>query len=287
MNKLKSMQVFVSLVESGSFTKAGQLHQISSTMVGKHIKALESDLSTQLMIRTTRKKSLTETGQHYYQMCKRILDDLENTENQIQNMEQRPSGRLIINAPVSFANYQLAPVLSEFMALYPEINLELQVENQLIDPWQNECNLVIRIGELSDSSLYARYLGDYPLIYAAAPGYLTRKGTPQRLADLTSHQCLGFLYQDRRNAFPASIPGYRLLSNSGEVLLAAARQGAGVILQPRVLLEQDIQQGRLVEVLQKERRKAEPVHLIYKKKPMALKLKVFADFLASHLSGDK
>lgn len=292
MDKLKNMQVFVYVAQHGSFAKAAAHFSVSSTMVGKHVKSLEEHLCTKLINRTTRKQSLTEAGQIYLNECERILRDIADAENSLQTLENKPRGTVRINSPVTYGNIVLAPLVADFLQLYPEINIELVVDNALIDPMHERFDVVFRVGELADSSLIARQLPDYEMMFAASPEYLSKKGKVESQADLLNHHCLGFSYSDIQPQLALGIETQafdrqhtRLLSNSGQAQKVAAVKAAGVVLQPRLILSQELIKGSLVEVLQGERPKAMPVNMLYKSKQLPLKTRTFVDYILRAFSG--
>ena len=290
MDKLKSMQVFVDVVERGSLAKAAAHFNVTSTMVGKHIKALEQGLGTKLLNRTTRRQSLTEAGEIYFHECQRILGDIKEAEENLQALTNTPMGTIRINAPVTYGNTIIAPLLAQFIAQHPHIHVELILDNNRIDPLHDRYDLVFRIGELDDSSLVARKVGDYQLIFCASKSYLAQFGTPQKLADLSHHQCLGFHYGDILPQLREQEAQYfnrqqsRLSSNSGDVLKAAAICHAGIILQPDILLENEIGFGLLDECLQAHRPAPKPIHMLYKGKSQPLKVRTFIDFFIGQAS---
>ncbi len=311
MDKLTSMKVFVHVVEQGSFRSAANHFNLSATMISKHIHHLESSLNSQLIHRTTRKQSLTDSGQLYYRECKRILEDISNAENLIQTIENQPQGTVKINCPVTYGNKVLAPIVAKFLANNPTINVELVLNNDLVDPYSSDIDLVVRIGDLSDSSLVARYLGDYEMCYCAAPEYLNQHAEIRVLEDLAQHPSLGFSYSSRRdvngrepqlrntqNSEPQLLAPknqqaayssgnkeqVRLMSNNGDVLRYAALQGVGVLLQPTILVAEEIERGTLLEILPGMSPSPKPIHLLYKTKQLSLKNRTFVEFLLAELS---
>lgn len=290
MDKLKNMQVFVYVAQNGSFAKAAAHFSVSSTMIGKHVKSLEEQLGIKLLNRTTRKQSLTEAGQIYLRECERILSDIADAENSLQTLKNKPKGTVRINSPVTYGNLVLAPLVADFLQLYPDINIELVVDNARIDPMHERFDIVFRVGELADSSLIARQLPDYKMMFAASPEYLLHKGYPGSQADLLNHHCLGFSYSDIQPQLALGIETHafdrqhtRLQSNSGLALKVAALRGAGVILQPRLILSEVLMNGSLVEVLQSERPKAMPVNMLYKSKQLPLKTRTFVGYVLGEL----
>ncbi|WP_299793273.1 LysR family transcriptional regulator [uncultured Shewanella sp.] len=291
MDRLKSMQVFVSVIQHGSFSHAATEFAVTSTMIGKHIKFLEAHLGTRLINRTTRRQSLTETGQLYYLECKRILDDIAEAENSLQTLENMPRGKVRINSPVTFGNIVLAPIVADFLQQYPDINIELTLDNDLIDPLHEPVDVVFRIGELASSTLIARKLAVYEMVFCASPDYLAKHQAPLSLTDLIEHQCLGFSYGDIQASLALQLDTRafdqqhsRLTSNSGQALKVAALKGAGIILQPRLLLSGELMRGELIQVLGHQVPKPAPVHIMYKSKALPLKTRVFIEFVMAALN---
>ncbi|QUJ70430.1 LysR family transcriptional regulator (plasmid) [Photobacterium sp. GJ3] len=286
MDKLTSMRVFAYVVEHGSFRNAAHHFDLSPTMIGKHVRFLEQSLGTQLIHRTTRKQSLTEAGKLYYQECHRIIEDISNAENLIHTLVNRPRGTVKVNCPVTYGKRILAPIVADFLAQYPDIHVALMLDNHLIDPFRSDADVIIRIGELVDSSLVARKLGNYEMTYCAAPSYLEQHGQINSLTDLSHHSCLGFQYHQGECQQVINLPSNtfrrnntRLTSNNGDVLKYASIQGAGVLLQPKILVEQEIASGHLVEILKDAVPKAKPIHLLYRSKHLSLKNRTFIDFV--------
>ncbi|MBE7215704.1 LysR family transcriptional regulator [Shewanella benthica] len=291
MDKLKSMQVFVHVVQHGSFSGAATSFAVTSTMIGKYIKFLETHLGTKLINRTTRRQSLTETGQLYYLECRRILDDIAEAENSLQTLENKPKGKVRINSPVTFGNIVLAPIVADFLQQYPDINIELTLDNDLIDPLHEQVDVVIRIGGLASSSLIARQIAVYEMVFCASPDYLAKHRIPLSLTDLTNHQCLGFSYGDIQASLALQIDTQafdkqhsRLTSNSGQALKVATLKGAGILLQPRLLLSEDLVRGELIEILSDQVPTPSPIHLMYKSKALSLKTRVFIEFVMAAMS---
>lgn len=286
MDKFTSMKVFCHVAEHGNFRVTADYFSMSATMVGRHIKHLESVLNTPLIHRTTRKQTLTESGKIYLKECERILEDINNTENLIYDLQNKPKGTVKINAPVTFGTQALAPLLADFAIQFPDISIDLALDNSLVDPYKSEADFIVRIGQLKDSNLVARYLGEYELIYCAAPSYLANHAKITQPQDLTQHACLGFRYHELADTPSTKIDSrqhIKLMANNGEVLRQAAVKGVGVVMQPRILLEQDIQSGALEQVLKSYPLATKPIHLVYKAKQLSLKDRTFAEFLISAL----
>lgn len=286
MDKLKSMQVFIYIVENGSFRNAADHFDLSATMIGKHVQFLETSLETCLLNRTTRKQSLTESGKIYYEECKRILSDITLAENRIQTLENTPMGTIKINCPVTLGSEWLAPAVADFLQANPLLDVEMTVDNSIIDPYRSDADVFIRIGELHDSTLIARKIGDYQVHFCASPNYLKRNCEPQTLEDLKSHACLGFVFSQGQtlqslkldtDAFSKN--NARLASNNGHVLKAAALKDAGIILQPKMLVENEIKQGDLIRILANFEPAPKPIHILFRSRALSLKTRTLVDFI--------
>lgn len=294
MDKLLSMEVFVTAVETGSFTAASEAFQISPPMVGKHVRELESQLGVRLLSRTTRRQSLTEIGQQYYERCKFILGEIKAAEAGTEVMRATPRGNLRINAPVTFGSMRLAPALAHYLAAYPEVSLELTLNDRVVDLVEEGYDAAIRIGELADTSLVARPLAPYRMMICAAPEYLAQKGTPASPADLVSHHCLGFSHWSKRggwrlqrsNTSDSALPKVRFQSNNGQALRTMALAGFGIVMQPEILLAEDVTAGKLVEILKDYWPTPSPMSLVYSRDRQAVpKLTTFIEFMLARFSG--
>jgi DNA-binding transcriptional LysR family regulator len=287
MDRLLSMTVFAKAVELGSFSAAADAFRMSPQLVGKHVQVLEQHLGVRLLNRTTRRQHLTEIGANYYEKVKVILAEVESAEGLAAESKARPSGRLRINAPVSFGIHALMPRLTEYMAAYPEVQVEVSLANRYVDALEDGADAVFRVGELSDSSRIARRLAPYRLILCAAPAYLKAHPPIKSPPDLASHECLGFAYTELRTHWSFNGPeglvtvpvSGRLMIDSGEALLMAARAGMGVLLQPAELIEPELEARRLVRVLPQYRPPNRPLHLLYAPdRQMTPKLRSFIEF---------
>lgn len=291
MDRLLSMELFVAVVEKGSFTAAADAHRLSQPMVGKHIAALETRLGGKLLVRTTRRQQLTELGQHYYQRCRAILADLAAADDAAALLREQPRGVLRVNASVTFGTLRLAPLLAEFMARYPEIGVELELSDQLVDLVAEGYDAVFRIGHLADSGLVARRLKPYRMMIAASPAYLARRGRPETPEQLAEHDCLGFSRWRRDDGWDAlarlhaaQIPSSRFQCNQGQALRQMALADAGIVLQAETLLADDVAAERLVSLLDGYLPDPKPMHLIYPADRQPLpKLRVFIDFIVERL----
>ncbi|MES2046873.1 MAG: LysR family transcriptional regulator, partial [Pseudomonadota bacterium] len=197
MDKLRSMEVFVNVVDAGSFTAAARAFDISTVMVGKHIAGLEQRLGARLLNRTTRRQSLTEIGELYCEQCRQILAQIQVAETGAVAMRASARGTLKISAPVAFGSELLAPAMASYLDKYREVSLDLELSNRLSDVIEEGLDAAIRIGHLDDSAMVARALRPHSMIICASPAYLKKFGTPNSPDDLAQHECLDFLHWRR------------------------------------------------------------------------------------------
>lgn len=274
LDKITGMRVFVSVVKKGSFAAAAQALTLSPQMVARHIAALEQHLATRLLNRTTRKQSITPTGQDYFHRCVAILDALDEAERAARGTALLPSGTLRLNAPVTFGRYALAPFLTAFLQRYTQLRVELTLTDALIDPLEHGIDAVIRIGELAPSlRLAAKPLSPYRLIACASPRYLEKQGTPQHPDELQQHNCLGFTPWLHDNAFHwpfthgddrgrVQVSGSLTINDWG-AMLEAALCGGGVLLGYELALSEPLRRGELVRLLPEYAFPQKAMHLLY------------------------
>ncbi|VVQ37172.1 HTH-type transcriptional regulator DmlR [Pseudomonas fluorescens] len=270
MDTLESMQAFVAIVEKGSLIAAAKVCNISATMVGNHLRALEKRLGARLINRTTRSVHLTGFGEEYFPKCQQILRLIAESDVLAQDQLLVPAGKLRISAPVSFGTQALVPALSEYMALYPEVRVQLTLADRVVDLVEEGFEAAIRIGTLPDSGLIARPLAPYRMIICASPDYLQRRGTPREPEELGQHECLSFSQsaltdwrlKSRERTVRVAVGGH-LQINNGQALRIAALHGVGIVMQPAVLLEADIREGRLVQLFADYELTSRPMHLVY------------------------
>ncbi|MCE3603835.1 LysR family transcriptional regulator [Massilia sp. P8910] len=290
MDKLRSMEIFTAVVDGGSFTAAAARFDMSAVMVGKHIRFLEERLGARLLARTTRRQSLTEIGEQYVEQCRSILAQVRAAESGAEAMRLAPRGRLRISAPVTFGSESLAPLLPSYLARHPEVSLDLELNDRLVDVVDDGYDAAIRIGELDDSGMIARRLRPYRMLICASPGYLARHGEPRMPADLAQHECLDFMHWkklvrwrlgDDDGAAPPRVSRFR--SNNGQALKQAALAGFGIVMQAEMMLEQEVAAGRLVSLLEAHIPTPRTTHILYPRDRQATpKLTTFVDFLLEH-----
>ncbi|EKL0982891.1 LysR substrate-binding domain-containing protein [Klebsiella aerogenes] len=294
MDKLRGMETFVAVVECGSFTGAAARLEMSAVMVGKYIALLEGQLGTRLLERNTRRQSLTDAGRVYFDEARRVLEQVANAERSVERLRLAPAGTLRVSAPVSFGASIIAPLTASFLQAWPEVRVELDLTNRMVDLVDEGIDLAIRIGDIQRTDLVAKYLAPYRMVICAAPDYLARHGTPQTPADLAGHQCLSHTVWTARNEWrlPGTAEEVRwkrdavLRCNDGYALRMAAVAGAGLLLQPEVLLAEDLANGRLVRILQNYTPEPRPIHLLWRQDLRPLpKLTRFVEHLLKEVNG--
>jgi len=289
MDLLDSMKVYVMAVEKGSLSAAATACDISATMAGNHLRTLEKRLGMQLLSRTTRRQHLTAFGEDYYTRCKEILRLVAETDAQAQNLQLAPAGKLRITAPISFGTEALMPALPEYLDRYPDVSIDIALNDRVVDLVEEGFEAAIRIGQLPDAAaLIAKSLVPYRLMVCASPTYLARRGTPAKPEDLSQHECLSFSpaavehwrMTDQGGA-QCSVPvSGRVQVNHGQALRVAALHGLGIVLQPAVLLQADVQAGRLVQLFPTHELPSRPMHVVYlPDRYRSPKLRSFVDFL--------
>jgi DNA-binding transcriptional LysR family regulator len=296
MDLFQAMGVYVQVVETGSMTAAAQACGLSTTMVGNHLRALEQRLGVSLLKRTTRRQSLTEFGAIYYQRCKDVLGRVVDSEQLAEQAQDDARGVLRLTAPSAFGAERLAPALAEFSLLCPQVQLEVVLTNQIIDPIEQNFDAAIRLGVLGSSGLIARPLEDYTLSICAAPEYLQRRGTPTDPEQLREHDCLAFSYP-AGDDWQSVAKEWRLTGPHGEVavpvsgpmainsspgLRQAALAGMGIVMLPDVVVGQDLAEGKLIALLNDYPPPSRPMHLVYTQDRYRLpKLRRFVDFVTA------
>lgn len=272
MDKLRGMETFIAVVESGSFTGAATRLEMSAVMVGKYIALLEAQLGTRLLERNTRRQSLTDAGRVYVEEARRVLEQVAIAESSVERLRLAPAGTLRISAPTSFGACVISPLAAAFLQTWPEVRLELDLTNRMVDLVDEGIDLAIRIGDIRQTDVVAKFLCPYRMTICASPDYLARHGTPHTPADLVDHLCLSHTVWTARNEW--TLPGVEgevrwkrdaiLRCNDGHGLRMAAVAGAGLLLQPEVLLAEELASGRLIRVLEGFTPQPRPIHLLWR-----------------------
>ncbi|WP_076858634.1 LysR family transcriptional regulator [Bradyrhizobium mercantei] len=299
MDVLRAMGLFVRVVDTGSLTAAAAACDLSPTMVGNHLQALEDRLGTRLISRTTRRQNLTDFGKIYYDRCVEILGLVGDAEALALETQTSPKGRLRITAPVTFAVECLMPALADYAAIYPGIDLDLVITDAVVDLAEAGFEAAIRLGNLPTSDLIARPLAPYRLMICASPDYLERRGTPLQPDDLGRHDCLAYSYGARSEWHSAqaiwrltgsdgeiNVPlTSRLQADNAEALRRAALAGMGIVMLPEMMLSDDVARSRLVHLLADYSPPVRPTNLLYlRDRHMSSKLRSFIDFMVERFA---
>ncbi len=256
MDKLVAMSVFRAVVESGSFSKAADKLGISTTSASRHVSDLEGALAVSLLHRSTRRISLTEQGQIYYERCCQHLDDIARTEVDVSNLRAQVKGCLRLSVPYSFGTKALMPYFPEFVARYPDLRVELSFSDQLVDLAEGGVDIAVRISTDVNQMYVAKPLLPVNVVVCASPAYLSEHGTPVHHDDLSRHACITYTNLPCKNVwlfrkdgveFRVSVDG-RLHSNNGDMNRLAALAGHGIIREPCFIVQEDLQAGRLVRL---------------------------------------
>ncbi|MBG8562550.1 LysR family transcriptional regulator [Pseudomonas qingdaonensis] len=287
------LQMFVSVIECGSISAAAEQGGQTPSAISRSLSRLEAKLGTTLINRTTRRMDLTEEGRFFFERAKAILQQMDELEERLSLHRQTPSGRLRINAAAPFMLHAIVPWVGEFRQLYPDIQLELNTDDLIIDLLEQSTDIAIRIGELADSSLHARSLGCSPLHVLASPAYLARRGTPRHVEELAGHSLLGFTQTETLNHWPLRhTEGDRLTirpdlcASSGETLRHLALAGEGIACLSHFMTHEDLQAGRLQLVLAEANSGyRQPINAVYyRNSQLALRIQCFLDFIQHKLS---
>jgi len=293
MNRLESMSILVTVVDSGSLSAAARRLGMPLPTVSRKVGELESHLKTRLLHRTTRQISLTEAGESYVAACRRILEEIGEAERAATGEYASPKGGLVVTAPIVFGRLHVVPVVADFLAHYPEINLDLVLTDRVVHLMDEHTDIAVRIGELPDSTLIATGVGAVRRVICASPSYLARHGVPARPEDLVGHECVTFEVLSSRRAWvfgsgksELSVPVHsRLAVNTAEAAIAAATLGVGLINVLFYQVADAIRDNALRVVLDSFEPVPLPINLVHKgQAPLPLKLRAFLDFVKPRLS---
>ncbi len=292
MDRIAALRVFRRVIELNGFAAAARDLDQSNAAVSTMIKALEADLGTQLIVRTTRALRLTDTGHDYFRQITRVLDALAEADDTARSSGAEPRGVLRVSAPLSLGLVLLSPILARFAARYPDIELDVEFGDQAVDLIEGRFDLAIRGGVLQDSSLKARKLMDIERVLCAAPAYLARCGTPEYPDALSEHRCLGYslsatprswvLEKGEQAVRVAVAGGFR--ANNSLALREAAVEGLGVALLPKLYVMDALASGRLVHVLPDWRGEGHALYSVYPAhREGSLKVRCLIDYLIEAL----
>ncbi|AUU09509.1 MULTISPECIES: DNA-binding transcriptional regulator YafC [Serratia] len=283
---------FVTVVESGSFSRAAERLQQANSVVSRTVKKLESKLGVTLLNRTTRQISLTQEGENYFRQVQKVLSDMAAAENALMESRQRPQGLLRVDAATPVVLHLLTPLVAEFRERYPEMSLSLVSSENFINLIERKVDIAIRVGELTDSTLKARKLMASYRRILASPAYLAQYGAPKTVADLEHHCCIGFNDLPNLNRWPLTcadgrqleiVPG--LTTNSGETQRHLCLHGNGIACLSDFMSDEDVKRGNLVPLLVGDTLPLEmPINAVYySDSAVSNRLRSFIDFISERL----
>jgi DNA-binding transcriptional LysR family regulator len=293
MDRLKQIESFAAVAAKGSLTAAAQAEGVAPAVIGRRIDALEERLGVKLLLRTTRKLTLTHEGSAYLEDCQRILADLANAEASVSAGGVKASGHLRVTAPAGFGRRHVAPLVPAFVAQHPDVSLSLNLSDRVVDIVNEGFDCAIRVGDLPDSSLVSLRLADNRRLCVASPAYLQRAGTPQTPADLARHACLtlssdasqtrgwAFQHADENNGQVSHLrPSGPLDCSDGQVLHQWCLQGLGIAWRSTWEVETDLASGRLVEVLAAHAAPPNGIYAVFpQRKHLPLRVRLWIDFV--------
>ena len=295
MDRLQAMEMFVRVVETGSFSKAAVEFATTQPTVTKQVAATEARLKVRLLNRNTRGVSLTEAGALYYEKCKEIVRAAEEADNVVQMRQTEAQGLLRVGSSVAFGRRVLVPLVLDFMKQHPQLQVDLTFEDRYTDLVAQGIDVAIRMGKLADSSLGARFLGTNPWLMVASPRYLKKHGAPKRPADLSGHETLIYssvqgndvwrVVSPRGEATTVPVTA-RLRSNNLSAVLAAARSHLGIAALPWYVASDSLASGAVVEVLKGHSLPEQEIHAVYPSpKLVPGKVQAFVAFLQGRFAG--
>jgi len=293
MDRIECMRAFVVTVDANGFAAAARAMDVPRSKVSKQIQALEEAIGVQLLHRTTRSLHLTEAGAEYYESVREVLAAVDEAEQRARDGIGELRGVLRVNAPMSFGLRRLGPLVPLFHEQHPNIELQLVLSDQQVDPVRGGFDVTIRIASLADSSMVAKLLAPAPRIMVASPDYLKRAGTPQTPRDLTAHQCLNYGYlqsgvslqlSNGKDTQRVHVTG-PLHANNGDLLAQAAEAGMGIALLPDFIVADALAAGRLVPVLCEWQAPPISIHAVYPSaRRVPQKTRAFIEFLVAQLA---
>ena len=288
MNVMLSMSVFRRVAETGSFSEVARELALSQPTVSKHVAALEQHLNVKLFTRSTRQLKLTDVGNQYYNRCTHILDELIEIESTMRNQQSQPTGTLRINTPVTFGELNIVPHVWEFLVDYPDLNIELIMDDHYVDLIKGGVDMAIRIGPMTDSSLIAQKIGSSPRVTVASSEYLEANGEPETLLDLKKHQCIIYTLLTTLNEWHFTGPrgketirvNGRFSVNNPHAIRQAVIAGQGIAVTPIWLMGDTIEKGDVKVILSEYVPTTLEIHAVYPERNFVpAKVRHFIDYL--------
>ena len=295
MDKIANMEAFAAIAHTGSFADAAKKLNLANSVVSKRIRDLEDYLGVQLLIRTTRKVMLTESGQEYLVQAQRILDEMYEIESGFRHRTQKPVGTIRLAAPLSFGLQMLAPAISDYLNKYPDVTVKTYLSDRQVDLVNEGYDLAIRIGALNDQNLIAKKLCHGRRVVCASPEYLEKMGRPETPADLKKHNCLNYLNLAEGKSWPFMIDGKRiwqpvtgnLHSDNGDLLHQAALSSCGITLLPTFIIGESLKNKSLETVLEEYEENNFDMYAVYSQtKHLSIKIRTLIDHLSVCFAGN-
>jgi DNA-binding transcriptional LysR family regulator len=290
MDRLEAMRTLIAAVDGGSLSAASRSMGVPLPTVSRRVSDLEAHLGAQLVVRTSRKLILTDAGSAYVAAVRHVIEHLGEAERAASGEYRTPRGELLVTAPIMFGKLHVAPLVHEFLGIYPEVTVRLILSDTVVDLVENHIDIAVRIGRLPDSSLVARRVGQVNWITCASPAYLERRGTPKAPAELTLHDCIAFeglqTYRMWQFAPPSPLVDIspRFSVNTADAVIGGAVAGLGIARVMSYQAVDAVSRERLVPILRADTPEALPVHLVHASQALQpLKQRAFVDFLAPRL----
>ncbi|GHA50076.1 LysR substrate-binding domain-containing protein [Photobacterium aphoticum] len=291
LTRSDDLEMLLAVVDSGGFSAAAELLDVQVARVSRAVSKVEKQLGVSILNRTTRRIELTDEGRQFIESVREGLQHIQRAEEDIIARGELPKGRLRVDAASPFVFHQLIPLVKAFKQAYPDIELELTSNEGFVDLLEKKTDLAIRIGQLSDSTLHARPLGSSLLYIVASPNYLTKRGVPEKVTDLTQHETIGFSGPKVLNHWP--LKGFQALqpvltSSNGETVRQLALAGNGIACLSGFMVKKDIEEGRLIPLFEHDKLTntgREQVNAVYyKSSNVAKRISAFIDFIQPQLT---
>ena len=297
MDRFQALSTYARVVESGSFVRAAERLGLSVSAVSRQVAELEAHLGVRLLNRTTRRLSLTASGQAFHERCVQLLADLDEAETALRSEAVVPRGLLRLTCSASFGARHLAPAMADFAARHAEMRFDVELSERVVDLVDEGFDLAVRIGATGGQNVVARRVGATRVVCCAAPAYLARRGVPRHPEDLAAHDCLAYEYlpnrnvwsfRDRRGAERSVKVGGSMRANNGRFLEALAAAGAGIVQEPAFIVGPDVRARRLEPILTAFERAPLPIYVVYpSRRHLSAKVRAFTDFLAERFAGER
>lgn len=293
MDRISAMSVYRRVIETGSFTAVANESGLTQPTISKHIAGLESHYGLKLINRSTRQLHPTDIGMEFYERCCQILDEMEDMDSQLLEQQSLPTGKLRVNAPVTFSRLAILPLLWPFLKKYPELKFDMFMDDNYVDLVKEGIDIAIRIGPLTDSTLIAKKIGTMKRYTVASPDYIKEHGLPDSIEDLLNHNCLIYNLLTTRNEWyfhsgkdiKSVIVNGHFCTNNPDAIRGALLAGLGIGAAPDWLIEKDIEQGHLIELLPDYKPTSLDINAIYpQRRFLPAKVRLFIDYLETALN---